>query len=301
MSNESVFVLLADYLTGSNLSGHNGPKGITITKEQLAQIQSYEADMNGLSQEHQRLLTEFRSVLNAKKTKVDSLVLEAFELEKSNSRLSSAFNRLTDESRRISQNQRSYSFVESRGRAYLRSIGVSDEVPHQMVQFELSKQQAYTYNIYILASADYAVIESTVHDYIVATAELLVDHHQGDTVLDSLQHEALTATHQKLIELSVEINRLDSDFFRKWFKERVGLYVRNSQIRNGEIILESMPSPEPFGLNNIGLDPDLIKHIKARLSDSAKAFIDNESDAIFTFGHMSPELRVENMLIPIQP
>lgn len=296
------YELLADKVVGTNISGLNGPKKQEVPAARAREFEDMRQQFEALRQH----ATALEKQLNSK-----ALSLAVNEAELQTARLSeydaarskAGISLLNDESRRLSQSARIENFITLRGEAYLKSIGkpVGNGTFNDVLK-QLEPRERFTFNIYVLASADYLVYETTVSNMLFAAESLLNEYRDGEREMgDGVQAKQVVEACNALVRAMMEINRLDHDFFKEWFKGRVAQYAQNMRVDNqsGALIFTDVPPAKFCGIETLALTAETISQIHQRLPEVAKQYVGDNAQILFPPAYKTDSFNLQSKTMPV--
>lgn len=290
------FEYLADRIVGTNLSGLNGPEGITISRQEFDRV-------NQVIVEHRELLKKTKELRNyikelteqneaycdaykklhklasdnsAQYGKLKDHRDELFEEYTSNYKqlialidkhdsLKNEFNEKNNELESVSQisellsgkfvetylimsgkdtgsflHLRGYGVLKRAMREFLGELGLDPEMPKDEIEAGMNQEQRRSYNIVLLANADYAVCYKAIAGIIVAIDIIISEFNEGKIAEPLFQVDNflkdMTELKDEQSSFLANFNHDNGNFHRNFVASRVEAY--NEELRFDEVTNE---------------------------------------------------------------
>lgn len=303
----SMFMYLADTIMGTNVSGMNGdqtngiqvPPGVRAVSEYdfnraneaLMAIGPLEQEVHNKSLENENLKRELEKL----RAKYES---SSNELDESNKALASTqrafehkarvldavYEKVGSEDQKLSAKSRAEYFVRAQYKALAKRFGYSEDVSNTVLHKELDLKQRFTFNVYIIAAADYMMLQSYLASIVAAMEDLIDDAKKVEESPFFNNKEFISKIQdlrQALISDLIEVSRIDSDTFKKFHKERVQVVGKNARFLPGGVDIDpqTVPPLSAGAVDDILSQFNAISAVKSKIADSdIKKALDNSCD-----------------------
>lgn len=222
-----IFNLIADRVFGTNISGMNEKPRKDLVSVPLSEFERG----NKIIQEHSSLLQKYQTMseshkqlhdeLNRVRAKLEGALIDA---RVSNSAVEGLFKLIGHEDARISSEKKAGSFVRTQFFQLVKKFGFEDGVNIDFVRKNVNLQQKFSFNIYMIAAADYMMIQSYLATLIAALGEVIDDAKKSvDSPFFGKEDfiKNLEATKNVLVDDLISVSRLDSNAFKSFHRNRV--------------------------------------------------------------------------------
>lgn len=296
----SMFMYLADTIMGTNVSGMNGdqtngiqvPPGVRAVSEYdfnraneaLMAIGPLEQEVHNKSLENDNLkreLEKLRAKYEASSSELES-TKDAYEHKARV--LDSVYNIVGSEDQKLSAKSRAEYFVRAQYKALAKRFGYSEDVSNTVLHKELDLKQRFTFNVYIIAAADYMMLQSYLASIVAAMEDLINDAKKVEESPFFNNEEFISKIQdlrQALISDLIEVSRIDSDTFKKFHKERVQVVGKNARFLPGGVDIDpqTVPPLSAGAVDDILSQFNAISAVKSKIADSdIKKALDNSCD-----------------------
>jgi hypothetical protein len=283
-----LFQYLADRVVGSNNSGLNGQPTVSAG-------------------EYNRLLDALRETeaeLGNKEKSVDNLISDVLKGNRERTQLKRLSEEMTSENKPLSQATTARTFISSRFRAYVKSIGLADYSVTEL-QARMTQQQRYTANVYLIASADYMVLQNNLANVAVALQKMIQDIESGND--EDLQGRSgypqnIYKMYDVVRDDLVLFSRTDADVFNKWFAIRVKEIAESAKFIPGTTDIDPQTIPDISFVDAealIGTKKQLTA-LQNYVAAEAKPFIVVEdSNKVFPSAYVSNAYDVKSMMMKV--
>ncbi|MDR7119823.1 hypothetical protein [Rheinheimera soli] len=292
------FQYMADRLLGTNLSGLNGPKGVTLPQSEVDRVNSIIIEYNNLIKSNKHLHDENQQLIQK---------ISGLESENQDFRMKLA--RISSENKRVSQGEIAGSFVDLRLNAYLTSVSIDPSLNIEDRIAKMTRSQRYTYNLYAIASTDYMLLTYNIADLLLAVESLINKSNQRmETGLETCDGytKSLYEVKTLLSDYLLALTQADNEVYKAWFTRRVEELSASVRFFSDtkQINPSTIPSISLGGAGHCINDVKLIKAIKAELSEYANYLFVGEdteltSEVLLPSCYQTGAYGIKYRLIPI--
>ena len=284
----SLFLYLADQIVGTNVSGLNGsrsefklpPGYVAISESEFDRANKAISDLHELSQKQGDIKEQNQALqkdLKRWNEKIQSYESKLKELENKSRLYEEWGERLIEqsgnESTKISATYRGMHFVQAQFKALSKKFGFENS-SRSFLKEKLDINQRFTFNIYIIAAADYKMLEIYLGSIVAAMTEVIDELKKinGDDNESIQIISQLSQVREALLIDLVNFTRLDSDIFKSFHSARVKEIAEKARFKKSGDDYEFDPDSVPpvskgtidEALSNLGA----ISAIKERIKDN---------------------------------
>lgn len=296
----SMFMYLADTIMGTNVSGMNGeqtngiqvPPGVRAVSEYdfnraneaLMAIGPLEQEVHNKSLENDNLKRELEKLRAKYETSSSELESTKNAYEHKARVLDAVFEEVGSEDQKLSAKSRAEYFVRAQYRALAKRFGYSEDVSNTILHKELDLKQRFTFNVYIIAAADYMMLQSYLASIVAAMEDLIDDAKKVEESPFFNNKEFISKIQdlrQALISDLIEVSRIDSDAFKTFHKERVQAVAKSAKFLPGGVYIDpqTVPPLSAGAVDDILSQFNAISAVKSKIADNdIKKALDSSSD-----------------------
>ncbi len=263
-----IFNYVADRVFGTNISGLNGRNNgdtISIPRSEYERGNQIIAERNDLFDQNQKLLAE----LNRVNSRLESALSDVRGLDTA---VENIFKLVGNEESKISAEKKGDYFVRTQFYSLAKRFGFADNVNIDFVRKNLNLQQKFSFNVYMIAAADYMMLQNYLATLVAALGEVISeakDSPDSPFFGHTSFIEKLQMIKTALINDLVNVSRVDSDAFKGFHKKRVQILASSVKFYPGTDEIDPMSVPSIYaGLIDDTLNQmHAIQAIKGRIKD----------------------------------
>lgn len=297
-----LFQLLADRMVGTNISGLNGGASQSVSAEQYNYI--LEKLKNA-----EKTISDLNSQVEAESRNAKAFARDFDKLLKDFNREVNTKFKISDEvgsdNRPLSQTATAWHFITARLRAYVKSIGLDPKSSVNVLQDQMTPQQRYTANVYLIASADYMVLQNHIVNVMVAVGKMIEDAESGnDEILQGIPGypDNLYVIYDSLKDDLITMTRADVSFFKQWFPERVDQIARSAKFIHGTRDIDPSTIPDLISVDNKKLlsSSAQLNVLRSKIAPEAQPFINvDDQGRLFPSSYASNAYDVKSLMMKI--
>lgn len=263
-----VFNYVADRVFGTNLSGLNGKSSgdtISLPLSEYERGNKAIEERNALFEQNQKLLEELKKV----NSKLESALSD---VRGSDTAIENIFKLVGNEEAKISAEKKGDYFVRTQFYSLAKRFGFADNVNIDFVRKNLNLQQKFSFNVYMIAAADYMMLQNYLATLVAALGEVISEAKDSPdspffghtSFIDKLQMVKTALTNDL-----VNVSRVDSNTFKDFHKKRVQVLASSVKFHSGtdEIDPASVPSISAGLIDDTLNQMHAIHAIKGRIKD----------------------------------
>lgn len=300
----SLFQLLADQVMGTNISGMNGGGMVQITEQELHYANQAINNNQSLAKKNEALQNELMAIRDKYERSLSQLEFAQKDSKSTNNVIELIYGEVGSADSRISENKRADYFVRTQYFALLKRFGIERTVAKGDVREQLTHNQQFTFNVYMIANADYMLMQTYLASVLAAMNEVIkeADSNPQSELSNQPEFKAnITSVRDALSDDLVTLARVDSNAYMDFHKSRVKVIAKEAKLIPGTVTIEpsSVPPISCGQIDQIMKEANAIGAVKSRITDAGakKALQVHDNDALIPSAYATGQFGIKSWTV----